>query len=111
VRFAADCGFDGQALHDIECAVGEALANATEHGHREGAAGFEVVVRLSDGALIVEIQDSGAGFDRPEAHQAARPLSSAPRGFGIFLMRELMDEITYSEGGTRVRMIKRLPDA
>jgi anti-sigma regulatory factor (Ser/Thr protein kinase) len=107
VAFARTCGFSGQSLADIEVCVGEGLANAVEHGHR-GESGFEVSVRRSARELIVEIKDNGRGFDHGTARSHRPPVESL-RGFGTFIMRELMDDVCYSEFGTRLRLLKRLP--
>jgi anti-sigma regulatory factor (Ser/Thr protein kinase) len=108
VEVAKACGFSGQSLADIEVAVGEGLANAVEHGYR-GEGGFEVAVRRDEYALVVEIKDSGRGFDHGTVCSRTRPPIEALRGFGTFIMRELMDEIHYTEFGTRLRLLKRLP--
>jgi anti-sigma regulatory factor (Ser/Thr protein kinase) len=110
VDFAEHCGFRGQALADIEVAVGEGLANAVEHSQRTDG-GFEVSVSYGTAGLIVEIKDSGRGFDSEKMCARARPPVEALRGFGSFIMRELMDEVAYSESGTRLKLIKRLPRA
>jgi anti-sigma regulatory factor (Ser/Thr protein kinase) len=110
VDFARHCGFRGQALDDIEVAVGEGLANAVEHGHREEGL-FEVSAYRSADALIVEIKDNGRGFDHGMVCSHAGPPVEALRGFGTFIMREVMDDVYYSELGTRLRLIKRLPAA
>jgi anti-sigma regulatory factor (Ser/Thr protein kinase) len=108
VAFAKCCGFSGQLLDDIEAAVGEGLANAVEHGHRDEGS-FEVVVRCNTDALIVEIKDDGGGFDHGAVCSHGRPPVEALRGFGTFIMRELMDGVYYSEFGTRLQLLKRLP--
>ncbi len=108
VEFAKACGFLGQSLSDIEVAVGEGMANAVEHGQRTNG-GFDVAVRRDPVALIVEIKDSGTGFDYGAVGLRGRPPSEALRGFGTFIMCELMDEVGYSESGTRLRLVKRVP--
>lgn len=100
--FALRCGFDAPAMIDIESAVGEALANAAEHGV---AAGFDVTASFDGSRIAIEIKDYGAGFDT-DAALAASPNTSAGRGYGLFLMRALMDELVFSESGTRVRLVK-----
>ncbi len=102
----AGYGYDAHDLADIETAVGEALANAVEHGHREGST-FEVHVFADRAHVVIEVQDDGAGF--AASHPRDNPGYDAPRGFGIFLMRHLMDRVDYSNNGTRVRLAKRLP--
>jgi anti-sigma regulatory factor (Ser/Thr protein kinase) len=100
-------GFSRQHVADIECAVGEALANAAEHGHREGSS-FEVHAFVEGEELVIEVHDDGPGFSYPENADAEAPPSGSPRGFGIFIMRSLVDEIAYSDRGRRIRLKKRL---
>ena len=59
--FAARCGFGDGMLADIESAVGEALANAAEHGNRGASAGFDVFATFEDARLEIEVKDHGAG--------------------------------------------------
>jgi anti-sigma regulatory factor (Ser/Thr protein kinase) len=108
VHFAADHGFAECSLGDIENAVGEALANAAEHGHcQDGEIGVHAYVEGQ--ALVIDIEDRGAGFDTSRAAGDMRPSPTASRGFGIFLMRELMDGVEFDDSGARVRLVKRLP--
>jgi anti-sigma regulatory factor (Ser/Thr protein kinase) len=95
-------------LDDIELAVGEALANAVEHGRQDEAGFIEVILRRDMHSLVIEIKDNGRGFDHGSSVHR-RPSAGALRGFGTFIMREFMDEIEYSERGTRLRLTKRLP--
>ena len=108
MRRIAALGYNGEALGDNETAVGEALANAAEHGHRAGSA-FELRVYVDEEHVVIEVHDEGAGFAGSLDAIGHLPPSDAPRGFGIYLMRQLMDAIEYEERGTRVRLKKRLP--
>jgi anti-sigma regulatory factor (Ser/Thr protein kinase) len=107
IDFAAQCGFDDGILDDVESAVGEALANAAEHG--DCAEGFDVTATFENAKLVIEVKDHGIGFDCGAALERANtPDASGSRGFGIFLMRTLMDEVAYSDCGSRIQLIKRL---
>jgi len=108
IAHIAAYGYADGDLADIETAVGEALANAAEHGHRADS-GFEVRVYVERDRIVIEVQDEGGGF--PAAPVAHQPPHDAPRGFGIYLMRHLMDEVEFDGRGTRVRLVKRLPVA
>jgi anti-sigma regulatory factor (Ser/Thr protein kinase) len=108
VAHLAVYGFPAGDLADIETAVGEALANAAEHGHR-AETGFEVRVHVENDRLVIEVEDEGAGFR--SAPPGPLPAHDAPRGFGIYLMRHLMDDVAFDERGTCVRLTKRLPIA
>ncbi len=110
VRYARYVGLAGNALEDFEIAIGEALANAAEHGHCDGSR-FSVVAEVTNGALRVDVKDGGRGFENWDAAQSVKPMSNSPRGFGIFIMRTLMDRVEYSEGGSRIRLSKNLPIA
>jgi anti-sigma regulatory factor (Ser/Thr protein kinase) len=107
VDFARACGFVGDTLCDIECAVGEALANAVEHGHCDGAT-IEVSCAFRDARLTVEIKDPGPGFDRKRGFGMPAVRGPFWRGYGIHIIKTLMDDVTYLERGTRVRLVKRL---
>jgi serine/threonine-protein kinase RsbW len=108
--FAETCGFRDTPLADVENAAGEALANAAEHGDSEGSPGFDVSAMFDGDRLVIEIEDHGRGFDA--SAELARPTPDAEgyRGFGIFLMRTLMDEVAYNERGSRIQLTKRLDD-
>lgn len=105
--FARECGFHDGQVDDIESAVGEALANAVEHGHRPGGT-FSVGCTFDGGRLVIDVKDGGPGFDYTTPFPIAPP-ELRLRGFGSLIMQALMDEVWYSERGTRVRLIKMLP--
>ncbi|MFN2461390.1 MAG: ATP-binding protein [Candidatus Velthaea sp.] len=107
VDFARTCGLSGLGLSDVESAVGEALANAAEHGGGASCE-FEVTARCDRDTLVVEVADKGPGFEHWNATDFLRPLDSAPRGFGIFIMRAVMDRVEYSEGGRHLRLVKQI---
>jgi len=97
-------------------AVVEACLNAIEHG------GGPVTVRLSDDdhaanpCLVIEVEDHGDGFDPATAPQnsPSRVLGSASkRGWGLTLIRELMDEVEIRSkpGMTIVSMRKYVESA
>jgi anti-sigma regulatory factor (Ser/Thr protein kinase) len=110
MTFARSFGFSDFVLDDIETAVGEALANAVEHGASEDP-WFTVEANFVGGSLVVDIKDGGRGFDTDSEAARIAAQRALHRGFGITLMRTLMDRVEYAEGGTRIRLFKRRPDA
>jgi anti-sigma regulatory factor (Ser/Thr protein kinase) len=104
------CGFRDTALRDVESAAGEALANAAEHGDREASSGFDVLATFDGMRLVIEIKDHGTGFDSTTALENAAPDAAGNRGFGIYLMRTLMDEVAYSDRGSCIHLVKRLDE-
>jgi serine/threonine-protein kinase RsbW len=104
--FAAGCGFREQDVSDIRLAAGEALSNAVEHGSESAARRIIVDCTFDGSVLAIEIRDSGRGFTEPSDCPIVTP-DDRGRGFGIFLMRRLMDEVMFSRNGTVVRLIRR----
>jgi serine/threonine-protein kinase RsbW len=95
---------------DIEVALREALVNAMVHGNQEDAH-KRVYVKCrctADGEVSIRVEDEGHGFnncDVPDPTSSNNLLST--HGRGIYLMRTLMDEIDFEQGGSVVHMRKR----
>lgn len=110
--FSSLHGFSGDELCDIETAVGEAVANAIEHGNRMRGA-FSVTCSFEDGLLRVSVSDSGDGFDdatKPPVDTAPQRRTPSLRGYGIFLMRTLMHGVSFEDGGATVILERRSAD-
>jgi serine/threonine-protein kinase RsbW len=100
---------DGSEL-DIEIAIREALANAMLHGNQENPRKrVYITSRCSqDGQVLITIRDQGQGFDNGTILDPRAPENILSRnGRGIYLMRALMDEVHFEEGGTVVKMCKK----
>ena len=100
----------------------EVLLNAMEHG-----AGFDpskviqVTAARTARAIVFHFRDPGDGFDRRELQHAAMSCSPEsvmaatihraetglrPGGFGMLIVRQVVDELVYNEQGNEVIMIK-----
>lgn len=97
----AKARLSGRDLTDFEGAIGEVLANAVEHG---GGTEIGVECYLDAERVVAEIQDHGAGFLPPPAIRV--PTGGAPRGYGLFIMHRLLDEVEYLDNGCRLRLVK-----
>jgi anti-sigma regulatory factor (Ser/Thr protein kinase) len=105
-RFARECGFPDEKIADIELAASEALNNAFEHGCLGRFSGFSVFCDCVDGELAVEVRDSGTGFRVTAESRMVEP-EKHRRGFGIYLMRRLMDDVSFARNGSTVRLLCR----
>ncbi len=105
--FARLCGFSDDDTADIRLAAGEALSNASEYGSAMHGGGFSVSCTFDEPELRIEIQDSGKGFITPPASSSIAP-DERDRGFGIFIMRRLMDSVTFARNGTRIKLVRAL---
>jgi serine/threonine-protein kinase RsbW len=109
----APAGLDGDRLTDLAVALAEALSNAAVHGHRlDAKRRVAVAVAVSPGCVVVEVSDSGRGFDSRVVSDPTDPERQlATGGRGIFLMRSLVDEVSYNPAGNRVRLtVRQDPD-
>lgn len=103
LRAFASAWLRGIALNDFESAAGEVLANAVEHGR---GTTLSISCRYADGAVIAEVAHDGVGF-LPPAEVGAPPHGSM-RGYGLFIVYKVIDEVAILDGGRRVRLIKRV---
>jgi serine/threonine-protein kinase RsbW len=98
-------------VESIELVVAEALANAIVHGnHCDPEKTVRISVAVSESCdLLVSVKDSGSGFDPSELpNPTAAENLLAPHGRGIFLIRQLMDEVDFTfDHGTEIRMLRR----
>jgi serine/threonine-protein kinase RsbW len=104
--FARICGFSNEETADIRLAAGEALSNAVEHGRSQRSNGFSVRCTFENEQLTIEVRDNGEGFSYAAEAQNL-PLEARSRGFGIFLMRRLMDGVSFDRNGSTVRLTRR----
>lgn len=112
---ASLAGLDESTVYSIQLAVDEACTNIIEHAYGGEGIGDIVCVCISKpDAFEVELRDRGAAFDPksvpdPKVGAALEDLKS--RGAGIFLMKKLMDEVSFDftrTGETRLRMLKKI---
>jgi len=100
-------GMNDQARSDIMLAVGEAVANAVEHGNgNDPSRSFTVRCLAAPGRVFISISDEGPGFC-PEDIPSIEEAMMLERGRGIHCMNAVMDEVRFEFGrGTTVRMAK-----
>jgi serine/threonine-protein kinase RsbW len=95
---------------EIEVALREALANAIVHGNQEDPGKcVRVKCRCSfDGEVSINIEDEGRGFRNDAVPDPTCPANLLlSHGRGIYLMKTLMDEVNFEQGGSVVHMRKR----
>ena len=119
--FVRQAGFDDRFRYALEMAVDEACSNIIEHGYAgEGKGDIALTINhLQDGqaGIKVTIQDQGDPFnpdDIPPPNTQAPLEERQAGGLGLFLIRQLMDEVYFDfAGGERgdtntLVIIKRL---
>ena len=109
--FLADLRAPVDVSTEILLAVGEAAANANRHGRRaEGGGEIRVYCALEGPSVTITIADDGGGFDPLTIDSTALPDKFASGGRGLFLMREMMDEVEFesTDVGTTVTMYRKI---
>jgi serine/threonine-protein kinase RsbW len=109
-------GFDEKEVMKLSLAVDEACANVIEHAYGEDASKGQVRVKVSfdEDRVLVEVIDTGKGFDPSqlpvkEVEDLVRERRSG--GLGWRLIRSVMDEVEYQivpGEKNELRMIKRI---
>ena len=96
-------------LFNLRVALGEALVNAILHGNH-GDPTKQVAVRVVCGqqAIEMEVRDEGDGFDPDAVPDPTTPeRRTRPGGRGIFLVRQLVDEVRFNAKGNAICLILR----
>jgi serine/threonine-protein kinase RsbW len=109
-----DFHYSGSRLTlNLRVGVAEALANAMIYGNRRDTSKrVHVEVDLSMERLSIVVRDQGPGFDPATVPDPTLPENlERTGGRGIFLIRELMDEVDFNECGNCVRLTLYRDDA
>ena len=93
-------------LERLKTAVGEATLNAIEHGnHYDPELPVRIQVRVSETAVSIRITDQGSGppTDTPIVPDLEAKLAAdqSPRGWGLFLIEHMVDEVHVTGNGAR----------
>jgi serine/threonine-protein kinase RsbW len=101
--------YDEQSTFAIRLALEEGLMNAIKHGNKlDPKKTVHVEAKVTPKATEITIEDQGKGFHRetvPDPCAEENLLKCSGRG--ILLMEAYMDEVKYTQGGRRVRMVKK----
>ncbi|MGE3468589.1 MAG: ATP-binding protein [Pyrinomonadaceae bacterium] len=100
-------GFSQKATNQIKTAVIEACINAAEHSLSPDQK-IRQKYRMAGGKLVITISNRGLRLTDKGPHQPTP--DGGRRGWGLKLMRSLMDEvrIEQTDDGTRITMVKLL---
>jgi serine/threonine-protein kinase RsbW len=94
---------------EIGLAVQEALVNAVVHGCKSDPS-KEVRCRLQSdplGRIVITVTDPGPGFSPDFLSDPRRQENlCADHGRGVYLIRQLMDEVSFERPGNEIRMWK-----
>jgi anti-sigma regulatory factor (Ser/Thr protein kinase) len=112
---ARRAGFSDKDIYAIQLASDEASSNIIEHAYAGAKGGkLEIELSVTSAELKIIMRDHGKSFDPssvPEPNVKADLSERKIGGLGMYLMRKLMDEVSYEtspETGNTLTMVKRL---
>ena len=103
--------FPDDVLADLKLALTEACTNSVRHAYDNGEGMVEILYELHDDRLVVEVTDTGEGFDH-DGPVVDDGDDLAEGGLGIAIIEALADELEIGRrngGGSRLRFVKRFP--
>ncbi len=109
---AKSLGFSSKRIEDLKTAVSEACLNAMEHGNNMNTSTkVDVYLSICKKKLKVAIGDKGKGIkkeiEEPNIDEKIKGKGNT-RGWGLFLIKNLVEEVTYEpheEGGNIITMV------
>ena len=113
LTYIEDMNLREKLLFNVRMCCEEAIINAIKHGNAyDSDLMVKVSVSKTPEYLKISVKDQGKGFDvskvsNPTAKENLLKLS----GRGVHLMRNYMDEVSFSEKGNRVTMMKYIKKA
>ena len=99
-------------LYNLELALQEVAVNIVKHAYaqREGRIQMTLHLEMHPPRLTILLHDTGATFD-PTLVPLPKLGELQEHGFGLFLMRQLLDEVEYSHNasGNVWKLVKTIP--
>jgi serine/threonine-protein kinase RsbW len=92
---------------NVLIALSEGANNAIFHGNQEDPSKFVSIelVEKTAAHIILSIADEGPGFDPDSLPDPTAPENlEKPTGRGVFLMKQLADEIEFLQEGSEIRL-------
>ncbi len=102
-------GVTSEEQSNLRVALSEAFINAVKHGNKfDAGKAVHISADISPHEARFTIEDQGEGFDVskiPDPRDQSNLFK--PSGRGVLIIQNIMDEVSYSERGNSLTMIKR----
>lgn len=108
-EFGAEHEWPDDLLFHVQLTLDELATNVINHGYGAGGHSFQITIKSNPEAVQIELVDEARPFD---------PLQDAPQpaidagvherkvgGLGVYIVKELMDEMEYRREGGKNRLI------
>ena len=107
-------GLEKQLLGDLRLVVDEAVTNVVLHAYQGNGGPVELELSRHENNVVVRIRDEGPPLNPDGVADPALDTAlaeRAPGGMGIFLMKQMMDEVIFeplASGGNELKLVKHL---
>ncbi|WP_367360899.1 ATP-binding protein [Syntrophus buswellii] len=108
--FAGKQGFSPEKIRTLELAMEEVLVNIIKYAYRDDDSTGSIEITCTccpERGLVIEVVDSGVPFDIfsvPDPDVSADMEERRIGGLGIFLVKQLMDDVRYRREDNRNRL-------
>ncbi|MBI5962391.1 MAG: ATP-binding protein [Chloroflexi bacterium] len=103
-QIAREGGFTEKEVYSLQLAADEAASNIIEHAYEGIAdASIDITCDMQDDTLVITMRDTGKSFEPSKVKQPNLNAGLSERqigGLGVYLMRKLMDEVSYESNST-----------
>jgi anti-anti-sigma factor len=105
-------GDKGRLARELQLAINEAFCNIVKHGYKNEQERIVLIeARLDEEGVFVELSDQSQGFN-PADIQHPSLAGDQDNGYGWYLIREIVDQITYirkesAKGWNHLQIFKR----
>ena len=105
-EISAELGLENSLYGNVLISIIEAVNNSIMHGNKLDERKKVILeVDVIEGQLRINVNDEGEGFDFAKIPDPTAPENlENVNGRGIFLMKQLSDNIEFHEGGKKVEI-------
>jgi len=99
-----------EQIDNLSIAVTEAVGNAIVHGNKENPRKKIILeFHLRKNKINISVKDEGEGFEPKKLTNPLDPENIMKEsGRGIYILKSLMDEVHFTEGGTKINFAMKL---
>jgi serine/threonine-protein kinase RsbW len=106
-EISEECKLTSDLYGKVLIATIEAVNNSIVHGNKlDSSKTVEIAVRIDDSRINIYVKDQGPGFDYNNVPDPTKPENiENVSGRGVFLMRNLADDISFRNNGSVVELV------
>ena len=115
-EISEELGLSMEMTMDLNLVIEELVVNVVSYAYPQGTDGeIELMVTSDDKELTLVLSDQGREFDptsKEDTDMSVNPAERELGGMGIFLVKNIMDEVTYQrfKGKNLLTMTKKIND-